>query len=216
MKIRRMIRRCFVSGNSVDDKEYQIAQVQAYRKTVNADVLMSYGIAANVPQSAPGILFLTNGMDDNRFVILGNSPAWRPRNLKSGELVIGNFITGDVVKFLEDKIEILGSNDLDVNITGDVNVTIGGDANIDVGGDANITAAGNLTIDAATIAFNSDNFTINATAAFNVNAPLTNINSASTNLGIGGKQIARVGDPVLVGIVTGVIVDPNTSTNTST
>jgi len=206
MKIRRMIRRCFVSGNSVDDKDYQTAQVSAYGKPVNADVLMSYGIAANVPQKAPGILFLTNGQDDNRYVILGNDPSWRPRGLLSGELIVGNFITGDMVKFLNDKIEIIGNKDLDVNVSGNVNIT--------VEGDANITAGGSITVDAPTITFNCDNFTINATAAFDVNVPLTNINSAITNLGTGGLPIARVGDQVQVGIVTGVIL-PNASTNTS-
>ncbi len=219
--IRRLIRRCFVSGGSVDDKDYQTAQVSAYGKPVNADVLNLYGIASNVPENAPGVLFLTNAQEDNRFAILGNSPEWRPRNLKSGELVIGNFITGDVVRFLETGIEIVGNKDLDVNITGNVNVNVTGETTINSTGNVSVNTSGvldvlassTINLTAPNVNCTVNNFNITAAVAFNVSAPVANFTTTNVNLGVGGLPIARVGDSV--DLLTGLIL-PNGSTNTST
>ena len=68
-----------------------------------------------------------NGQEENK-VGIGNTPQIRFKDLKEGEVVVGNPLTRSFIKFKENgdvQIDVQGS--VDVNVTGDYNVNVDGD-----------------------------------------------------------------------------------------
>lgn len=145
--INKLIKRVYISNATADDTTFQTVQVTYLGKTVNADLLMPYGIAANPPLDSPGIMLTIGAQDDNRVSMVGTSPAIRMKGLKDGEMAVGNFKKGNFVIFKESgAIELVCLEDLDLSISGDGNVTIEGDLNLTTIGDTKIESSGDLNL----------------------------------------------------------------------
>lgn len=154
--IKRVVRRVIVVSVNKDDKDTQTVRVSYFGKVVNADLHNAYGVASNPPKDSQGIILEVEGQTDNRIALIGTASGIRIKELKEGEVVVGNFKNGNVVKFLEDKVEIFSNGDLDIEVEGDVNLTA---TNVNI--DADQT---NLGVGGAPIARVGDSVTIPSTA----------------------------------------------------
>lgn len=146
MNLFNLIKRAIVSRKTADTGQFPIAQVEWNGKAKNIHHITPYGLYSNLPIDSLVLTFNVLGQEENMAGI-GNTPKRRFKNLKEGEVAIGNPITGSVIKFLENgDIEVTGKNDQNVNITGDVNVTVGGNVNMTVTGNTLIDTTGDTTI----------------------------------------------------------------------
>lgn len=95
------LKRCVVeSVNDVNDiPTIQIKYLKEVVKIVQK--LGLYGICGNPPKGSSGILFPILGSDSN-LVCLADDIKNRFRDLKEGEVVIGNYLTKSFIKFKED------------------------------------------------------------------------------------------------------------------
>lgn len=150
-RITSIIKRSVLTLSSSDSGVTQVAQVSYLGKVANAELVSVYGLSSNAPVGSTVLLFNVQAQEENRAGI-ANYPGARFKNLKAGEVAVGNYVTKSVIKFLENgNIEITGKNDLNINITNDGNITIAGAATLNITGGTEInspnnTLNGNLTI----------------------------------------------------------------------
>jgi len=167
-----LIKRTIVSRKTDDTGQFPVSQVQWNNKTANLEVIYPYGLAGNLPVDALVLTFSVLGQEENKAGI-GNTPKIRFKNLKEGEVAVGNPVTKSVVKFLENgDIEITCKNDQNVSIVGDSNVTVEGDSNLTVSGNVTLTVTGNVT---STI---SGTLTADVTGNTTLTSPTTTIDGA--------------------------------------
>lgn len=84
-----------------------------------------YGICGNPPKGSSGILFPILGSDSN-LVCLADDIKNRFRDLKEGEVVIGNYLTKSFIKFKEDGgVEIHAKYITQVAEDGDISLSAG-------------------------------------------------------------------------------------------
>lgn len=121
-----------VSLPGKDNKPFPLTQIQAYGQAADVVVLNPYGMHSNPPADSYAITFAINGQNENR-AALCYKPDIRQKDLKPGETVFGNDVTGSRVFFDED-------GNIIVNCENDENVTIKGACNITVDGDVTIVA----------------------------------------------------------------------------
>ena len=177
MSIFNLIKRTLVSRKTADSGQFPVAQVSWNGKVGDIEVIYPYGLSGNLPIDSLVLTFNVNGQEENRAGI-GNTPKRRFKNLKEGEVAVGNPLTKSVIKFLENgDIEITGTNNQNINITGDVNLTVGGNLNITTTGNTTITTTGNTTIDStgnmsSTI---GGTLTANVTGNTSLTSPVTTI-----------------------------------------
>jgi len=189
INIRNIVKRGYVSLAGDDSGPYNLTQISysVPDKTANAEVINPYGLYSNLPNGIQVLFFAVNNDEENRACI-GYSQDDRFKNLKEGEVLIGNPQTQAYVKF-----------DADGNIE------------IQSAAEINIKASGEINIDAGDI--NIENGTINVTGDAELNANNVNVNATKVNLGSGGARIARLGDQVTVGASTGTITSAGTNTS---
>jgi phage gp45-like len=145
--VRNMIKRGTVSRQTADSGQFAAAQVKwASDKVGNVEVIHSYGFSSYAPVGSLALMFSVMGQESNRAAII-NDPKIRFKDLKPGEVAVGNFLTRSRVKFLENgDIEIFAANDQNITITGDSNLTVGGNTTITTTGNTVIDTTGNTTI----------------------------------------------------------------------
>lgn len=125
-EIRALINRIVVTRSDADD---DVAvpphlQVSWFGEAKEAEILNSYGFHSIPPVGSTGLVFSQSANQDAISVIAYLHDA-RPAGLEPGEAVVGNFVVGSIVKFLENgDIEITGKNDLNVTIDGAANITV--------------------------------------------------------------------------------------------
>lgn len=147
-KIKSIIRIGYISNVSKDTTKIQQAQLSYYDQVKEMPVLSLYGISYNAPINTVSLVVQIDGDKSNTIAIpLSNSNRFMP--LKSGEVQIGNYLTGDSVKFTEDgKIIVNSSSEVEVTAP-----TIKVNGNLEVSGD--ITSSGNVsatgTVEGATV-----------------------------------------------------------------
>lgn len=95
------LKRCIVQ--SVDDKsDYPTMQVKYLKDVIKiVQKLGIYGVCSNPPKGSNGILFPILGSDSN-IACLADDIKNRFRDLKEGELVLGNYLTNAFIKFNQD------------------------------------------------------------------------------------------------------------------
>lgn len=146
--IYNMVKRALVRLPINDATDFQVMQVSYMGKTADIENILPYGLCSSPPIDSLSLVFTVNAQEENRAGIT-NSPRLRFKNLKEGEVAVGNYLTGSVVKFLEDgNIEVTSANGLVVTVAGDSTVTVGGDANVTVTGTTTLTSTGNVSITA--------------------------------------------------------------------
>jgi hypothetical protein len=127
-KIKNMIKRCWVSGDTAD--KGQIANIQItygageQTRSAYAEMIYPYGMQANPPKETVG--FLSSVMaDESNLAVIPYCRDKRFKNLKTGETIFGSPIIGSYIKFLIDgSIEIHAKNGI-ILITdnGDIGIT---------------------------------------------------------------------------------------------
>jgi phage baseplate assembly protein gpV len=123
-----MIKRAVVSLPGDDSGNVANTQVTYLGRTAQVEVIYPYGTAGKAPKDSQAIMFNIQGQEENR-VIIEYRTTGRFKNLKDGEYIVGNEVTGAFVKFLENgDIEIdagaanVNLTAANLNITGDVAV----------------------------------------------------------------------------------------------
>jgi hypothetical protein len=145
-RIAGMVKRAYVTLVGDDSGRYQTTQIGYLGKTADMEVIYPYGLCGNPPKNSLVLLFNVQGMEENRAGI-ANLLSERFKNLKEGEVAIGNYLTKSVIKFLENgDIEIHGTNDERVTIDRNCNININGNCDISVNGTTTLSCPGGTTI----------------------------------------------------------------------
>lgn len=173
-----ILRRCNITKASEKDaSDIRLQQIELNGKAHDAEVYMPYGMSANIPPGSLGILLQIGG-DEGFLVVLPDKSGDRIKGLAENEVAFFNPIT-------KSRTIYRSNGDIEQVVTGEngtKSVTIKKDLTIVVGGDVNLTATGDVDVTADNV----------------------NIDAATTNLGVGGQPIARVGDSIqVVGVSTG-------------
>lgn len=152
--IRNLIKRGTVTKKTPDVGQFAVAQLKWIGdKTGNVEVIHPYGFSSYAPVGSLALMFNVMGHDNNRAAII-NDPKRRFKNLKEGEVAIGNYLTESYVKFKENgDIEVIGTNNANVTVTGNVNLTVNGNVSATIGGTltANITGDTDITSPIVTV-----------------------------------------------------------------
>lgn len=208
-----LIKRAVVSRKTADIGQVPISQVSWNEKAANVEVISPYGLYSNLPTDSLVLMLNVNGQEENKAAI-GYKPKERFKNLKEGEIYVGNQVTGSVIKFLTNgDIDITAVNDQIINITGDSTVTVGGDVTLNVTGDVTATIGGAMSADVtgnfdATIGGTT---TIDSTGNTDVTTPVFTING---ELRVTGDITAFYGGTPIV--LSNVKSQNNLHTHTST
>lgn len=121
-KICNMIKFGYVSLVGKDDTDYPILQATYLNKTSNVLLITPYGLSSNPPLKTKMLLFNILGSESNKAGI-AFSLKNRFKNLKAGEVVVGNIETQSFIKFSENGgIEIESAGKIIINVIGDVDL----------------------------------------------------------------------------------------------
>jgi len=122
--ILKRIRQAFVSLVSDDSEAHPKAQLTESGKTYEAIRLSVYGVCSNPPRDSNALVFAPSyGGEDIKYSI-SNDHRNRFKNLKEGEVVVGNYKTQARIFFDED-------GNLNVNVPdGNLTATVGGKATL--------------------------------------------------------------------------------------
>lgn len=138
-RITSMIKRGVLTLATQDRGINQVAQATYLGKAANVELITLYGLCSNPPVGSNILLFDVQGQEENR-AGLANFPGARFKNLKVGEVAVGNYITKSNVTFLENgDIQVTGKNNMIVTITNNNTVSIGGTCTVNITGNATIT-----------------------------------------------------------------------------
>lgn len=135
MGIRNLIKRALITLKVVDSGNYQKGQVSYNEKVKNVHILHDYGFSSSCPIGSLGVLFNVGSQEENITGIFDAPPASRIKNLKTGECIVYNSVTGTYIKQDSDgnfEIETNGGN---VTINNATNVIIDADkTDLGIGG----------------------------------------------------------------------------------
>jgi phage gp45-like len=193
--IKNIVKRAYISNTATDDKNYHIVQISylSPTKTVNAELLNPYGVYTNPPQGLQVLSFSVQGHEENK-ICMAYSQSDRFKNLAEGEILLGNTKTQSYVKFDKDGNIIIDSK-AKITINGAQDITIDSKAKI------NVTS--------------SEEINVSTDQDVNLKANTVNVDANKVDLGVGGQQIARLGDAVEVDPDTGIGQITGGGTNTS-
>lgn len=126
-KLFNIIKYAIITLTGKDDTELPTAQVSYLGKTKVVELVLPYGLYSNPKEQSLALLFSVNGQEDNISAIPHN-PYNRFKNLKTGEVAVGNPNTLTKIYFKEDgTIEIFTDKTLNINAT-NINLGSGGKA----------------------------------------------------------------------------------------
>ena len=142
--IQNLIKFSSVTNPGTDDKSFPQSQLSSYGQSYDSYMIWPYGMGGVAPEGAYCVTFSTNGHEEVP-VTIASTPTLRPKNLKAGEVYVGNLISGATITFDEKgAINIVAPGG--VNIVGDI--TINGDAiitgDLSVNGDTVLDGTVNL------------------------------------------------------------------------
>lgn len=189
MSILQMIKQAFISFVTDDSTAYPQGQATYNGKTSEFTRLSPYGLCSNPPQGALILLFSSQGQESVKFGISDLMPD-RFKNLKSGEVVLYNYLSRSFVYIKENgDIEVNSQADLLANVASNVTLSCGGNLSANVSGTTTVDSAGNVTVTAPQLTLNG-NLQVNGniTSSGTVTAPTV---SGTTNVmfaGISGNS----------------------------
>lgn len=180
-KIKKIINFGIVTNVTRDVNFFPDTQIQSLDKIKNVIVIYPYGYSANAPVNKHAIVIQVGNAEN--LVALPLNDKTRPKDLKAGEVVNGNFEVGSIIKFKE-------NGDIDVTAKNDITLNITGKAIINTGGDTIINSGGNTTI-------NSSSHTINSPTTINdnlqVNGTITSIGNITSGAIVSGVTVTAGG-----------------------
>lgn len=149
-------------------------------------MLEQFGIASVPPKGSQGIAFMPDGYSENSVTAFFDSPDYKP-HLIEGESTLYDMFGNSV---------ILKNGLMVITAVNNLNIIVNGSCNLN----------------ANSVAITSPVTTINGNLAINGNITATGV----CNLGgTGGQGVARVGDTVRVGNVTGVITSGSSNSRSN-
>ena len=205
-KISSITKRAMITSPGDDDKDIAYCQVTYLGKVTNIETIYPYGMSAKAP--ANNIVMLSNvGSNEANLVGTPYSQQGRFKSLQVGEVVVGNPVTGSYVKFL-------ANGDIQIESKGKLIVNAAKDMTVNVVNELDITAK-DIKINSETFALTSQTMQFTS-GSFSFGFDTSGVfqGNGKFNFGTGGLAIARVGDQVIVGGVTGAITTGSTN-NTS-
>jgi hypothetical protein len=104
------IKRVQISHSPEDTGAFARTQVSYQGKTKKTEVIYPYGSAGRPPKDCLGIALPVNDTEED-LPIIAYSPNLRPKNFKEGEYAVGNFLTGQLINFLENGVMTIGGSD---------------------------------------------------------------------------------------------------------
>lgn len=141
-KLVNMIKKATIKNLFADNQNAQIVQIQYLNKTAVSELINVYGISSLPPIGSQFVAFNLGGEEGNKFGF-PYSPAQRFKNLKEGEVVVGNVKTGASVKFNADGSISVSANG-EVTISGSDVIINGG--KITLNGDCELGGPGGFPI----------------------------------------------------------------------
>lgn len=133
---------------SVDDSgNLRIGSVSFLGKNQSAMLFSPYGIMHKPPADSMVILWSQQGQESNAIGIADDPKNRTLKNLAEGEIAVGNYLTGNYLKFDENGLCTLIAEDLNVVVTNDITVTA---TNLDV------AISGATTVQSGTIKVEAD------------------------------------------------------------
>ena len=139
-----IVRRSQITRGSADANSFQTAQVSYMGRVSDTEILWPYGMYGSVPINSLCVTFAVNGQEENKVTLPARSHKRIRRNLKVGEVGIGNFNTQSEVFFNSDgDVEINAKKNLKITVTGDCEISVSGNVTITGG---TITLAGNVAL----------------------------------------------------------------------
>ena len=142
---------------SLDNKDFPIVQITYLERVSEAVIATPYGFHCNPPKNTPALLITLDRDEASQFIIPLNIGI-RPKGLKEGEDIVGNFVVGSTIKFDKDgNINVVCKGNLNATVEGSCTATIAGNTDITcpqttINGDVIIN--GNLTANALTSLLN--------------------------------------------------------------
>jgi phage gp45-like len=179
-----IVKRAYISNVATDDKHYHIVQISylSPKKTANSELINPYGLYTNPPNGLQALTFSVQAHEENK-ICMAYSQADRFKNLKEGETLIGNTKTQSFIKFDSDGNIIIDSKaKVIINSAKDITVECKGKININ----------------------SSQEIDISTEQDVNVKANNVKVDASKVDLGVGGQNIARLGDAVEVDPDTGI------------
>ena len=172
-KITQMIKQAYIIAVN-DSDPFPIAKVSYNSKISEVIRFSPYGLCTNAPLNSNVLLLSVHGQESLKYALTDDRQN-RYKNLKEGEVVLYNYLSGSYIYLKE-------NGDIEVECKKDEKINVVGDADIDIGGDADIDVVGILTATAPTI---------NLTGSVNINGTLTvtggNATLFSGTLGVTGE-----------------------------
>lgn len=165
--IKNIIKKAFQAAPLDDVGSFPVGQASYYGKTSKYEQIYPYGFAANAPKGTFVLMFDIGGEEQNLSGIPYSSKT-RYKNLKPGEVALGNFAKKTIIKFDENGNIIINAPDENITIESGKNITIksGQDVNIESANAINITASANVTLTANNLIIQNDT-TINGKLTVN-------------------------------------------------
>lgn len=119
------------------------------KQSTKAVAFTPYGLYTNLPKDSTMLSFSALCQESNKYAI-GQKFANRFKDLKEGEVVVGNAETGSFTHFFADgSIKVFSADSKTIEITKDFIINVGGDATISAAGNVQISAAGTGELTAA-------------------------------------------------------------------
>ena len=141
MKILNCIKNLFKVAKllSVDDsgdlRFYTVSMLGKQQKVLG---FTPYGLMTKPPDSSMVLLWSQQGQESNGIGIADDPKNRILKDLKKGEVALGNYTTTDYLYFDE-------NGNLNVKVSNNLNINVGNNVNIISGGDYDQTVAGNST-----------------------------------------------------------------------
>lgn len=174
---------------------YPRGQAKYNGKTSEYVLLIPYGMISSPPEGSHTLLFSSQGQEAVKFGIASDFTN-KDGAPNQGEAGLRNALTGGQILFKANgdaelrasvggsSVTLKASDDIEVDAKKDLVGTIAGETNLTGGGDVNLNITGDVTITA------SVDINLTSTGKVNLGGP-------------GGAGVARIGDAVVGGVITG-------------
>jgi hypothetical protein len=167
-------KRTYITRVSTDKDLYHTAQVSYLGQTADVEVITPYGVYSNLPLNSQLLTWNVNGVEENR-VSIGNTPRFRFKNLKPGEVVLGSPQTRSRIFFSEDGSIVItqhkgeagkqsatdkdatdGKSSITIDPDGNIKIVTKGTHEVTTDGDVKFTVGGTFEVVAGDIILNGE------------------------------------------------------------
>lgn len=158
-----------------DSADLRFASVSFLGKTQKVMLFTPYGLMSKPPADSLALVWSQQAQESNG-IGMADDPRNRPlKNLASGEVALGNYLTGNHIYFDENGLCTIVAQDMTINISDDIQINA-----------ANLT----MTLD-DDCTISADTISLEATTSIDISAPTINIDG--TTIAISGTSVGITG-----------------------